>query len=157
MIFSINYKRFHLKLGKKQRKFEKKKSSDSRVTLRRRCSWGMPETMPISPGFSSTRASEAKDLINEARSGRRDRRRAMEKLRCRRGAAISPPRCGEALWDSLIDGCFLAFFHFAPWKLWKLLVEFNLKDLVEISLYTPRNYVILNFSWKEKFELTYWD
>lgn len=38
------------------------KEDEEKHTLRRRCSFGIPETIPISPGLISTRAWEERDL-----------------------------------------------------------------------------------------------
>lgn len=58
-------------------------------TFLRRCSSGIPETIPISPGLTSTKASEEKHLDGENGIAERRQRRDNLKPRCREFAIFT--------------------------------------------------------------------
>lgn len=84
--------RNYLKIMKRiQIEFQNENEKDR--TLLRRCSSGMPETFPISPGMYSTKASAENGLDPEATEVRR--RRAWLDKRCRELAIASETNLTE--------------------------------------------------------------
>lgn len=96
----------HRNLSKNESKWNEE---IERVTLLRRCSSGIPETMPISPGLTSTNASAENDLEREHKAVRRER--PWLHIRCR-GWAIFKSKGSSVAW----------LFFFLPCK-WSFLKQ----------------------------------